>query len=39
MLVDARLKYYQTFPSIIRNILTDQNVSSMLVAKCKFNAC
>ena len=31
MLVDARLKYYQTFPSIIRNILTDQNVSSMLV--------
>ena len=37
MLVDARLKYYQTFPSIIRNILTDQNVSSMLVGK--FNAC
>ena len=29
MYVYARLKYYQTFPSIIRNILTDQNVCSM----------
>ncbi len=34
MYVYARLKYYQTFPSIIRNILTDQKVCSMYDYTC-----